>query len=617
MANVLAFLSQPIALAIAGALLLILAVAFGIGRYRYIKYHRPKSFFVRWLTTEQKNALTHAAVPFTVKSLGPGEEGVLFAWRDFKRARKVLRARVIESFELDDNRTHEVVLTFALPKDRALRAFRVTDAGYGTRWYERRWYRWFYARKLVPVVRDVLLPSVKTNVVVHSMGEPHEPIVDESFHVFLYSTSRGSSGQYLPDRLLGVPLRYRRHEAFVPGGLGVPIIDNATNIAVAELVDNCLYVHLDVIGNVWQDDPDLGLLVRVLQRVDEELVADKFLADIVRQANSQCPLPAGTTEGAASNVACEGFGGRRQTVVTSLVKEVLGPAVGTDVIVKNCAGSNQPPIEDGKFHILFHASPMGSASMDTPERIWGYRLLKRGPAFVPSASGVPIIDDGGFIVGELVGNNLYLHQEYIYYGARVEAALLARLLLEVRKQLSEARTATPETLSRRLAEHFEQECRRQVESCTARGLKATAQDMAKAQSNLRDLLKGTRLAEINLLRLEAAPQEELGREYDELLKLANVVDVRVSNDTLVVATKTLYCVNPKTKRKHEIGAFEIHISMRNQTIKWFNQTRKVTGGRRGMNAPHVDENGNACFGNTKELFPMLIARREFASVVQL
>jgi hypothetical protein len=260
---------------------------------------------------------------------------------------------------------------------------------------------------------------------------------------------------------------------------------------------------------------------------------------------------------------------------------------------------------------------MGSASMDTPERIWGYRLLKRGQAFVPSASGAPIIDDGGFIVGELVGSNLYLHQEYIYYGAKVEAALLARLLLEVRKQLQEARAGTPETLSEKLAQHFEEECRRQVVSCSTRGLKASAHDVAKAQSHLRDLLKGTRLAEINLLRLEAAPQEELGREYDELLKLANVVDVRVSNDTLVVATKTLYCVHPKTGRKHEIGAFEIHISMRHQTIKWFNQTRKVTGGRRGMNAPHVDENGNACFGNTKELFPMLIARREFASAVEL
>ena len=36
-----------------------------------------------------------------------------------------------------------------------------------------------------------------------------------------------------------------------------------------------------------------------------------------------------------------------------------------------------------------------------------------------------------------------------------------------------------------------------------------------------------------------------------------------------------------------------------------------------MNAPHVDENGNACMGNTKDLFPTLIAKREFASVAEL
>ena len=36
-----------------------------------------------------------------------------------------------------------------------------------------------------------------------------------------------------------------------------------------------------------------------------------------------------------------------------------------------------------------------------------------------------------------------------------------------------------------------------------------------------------------------------------------------------------------------------------------------------MNAPHVDPNGNACMGNTRDLFPALIQKREFASAVQL
>jgi len=616
-AHVFSFLSQPIALAVEGVLLLALVGFLAAWRYRYVKYFRPKRYFVRLLTSEQLNALKHAAVPFNTAAVNPGEEGILIPQPDFKRALKALRARVVERIDIG-NRIEETVLAFALQCDPALQAFQTTlhDTTL-LRWYQRWYYSLRYGRKILDVVRDGLMPSVKTDIRVHmTRGGVDCPVVDESFHVFLYAAPADANKVRPPGRLLGLDLA-RTRGAFGTSGQGVPIIDETSQFAIAELVDNCLYVSLDVTGTQWKTRPDLGLLVRVLQKVDEELIADKFLAEIVERANAEHPPLPEAPDSQPRNVSSEGFGGRRQTVLTSLVRDILLPAVHADVLVKQCAGSNQPPIEDGTFRIFFHASPMGSMSMETPERIWGYRLLKRGQAFVPSAMGVPIIDDAGFIVGELVGNNLYLHQEYIHYGSKIEAAMVARLLLEVRKELHSARNATAETLSRKLADHFADECSRQMKSCAARGLKATTQEMTKARNNLREVIKNARLAEGNLLRLQAAPSEELGREYDELLKLANVIDVRVSADTLVVVTKTLNCVHPKTKQKHEIGAFEIHISMRYHTIKWYNQTRKVQGGRSSMNAPHVDENGNACFGNTKELFPMLISKREFASAVEL
>lgn len=614
---VFSFLSHPIALAVEGVLVLALFAFLGYRRWYYVKHRRPKNFFVRLLTNEQVNVLRHAGVSATPTALEPGADGVLIPFSDFKRGLKALRARVVDRINRD-NRIEEVVLAFALPKDSDLTRFTVTiDDSHTQRWYRRWYYKLRHGRRVAGVVRDVLMPSVKTNLVVHlSRGNTEAPIVDESFHVFLHSAPGSSRGVHAPDPLLGQPVG-RRYRSYTPTGQGVPILDDRTHFAVAELVDNCLYVHLNVLGEYWNSHPDLGLLVRALQKVDEELIADKFLTEIAKQANTDYPFTPETTDATPHNVSAEGFGGRRLTVLTSLVRDILLPAVGADVLVKDCAGSNQRPLEDGTFRIFFHASPIGSASMETPERVWGYRLLKRGPAFVPSAAGHPIIDDAGFIVGELVGNNLYLHQEYIHYGTKIEAAMVARLLLEVRKELHAAKTATAETLSRKLAEHFVGECRRQITSCTARGLNASPQDVTRARTELRDGIKTTRLAELNLFRLQAAPSEEIGREYDELLKLANVVDVRVSNDTIVVVTKTLYCVHPKTRQKHEIGAFEIHISTRAATIKWYNQTRKVLGGRGSMNAPHVDENGNACFGNTKELFPMLINKREFASAVEL
>jgi hypothetical protein len=43
----------------------------------------------------------------------------------------------------------------------------------------------------------------------------------------------------------------------------------------------------------------------------------------------------------------------------------------------------------------------------------------------------------------------------------------------------------------------------------------------------------------------------------------------------------------------------------------------VDGFEEDMNAPHVYSDGHACLGNVEDLFPELIAKRDFASALQL
>ncbi|MBI4533895.1 MAG: hypothetical protein HY711_08090 [Candidatus Melainabacteria bacterium] len=602
--------SNAVILASTGTVLIVLIGLLIFWRYRHILKHRPDSYFIRWLSKEQKSRLSQASVPFTTTAVEPGEEGVLLSCRNLKRALKVLKAQIVETFVLHDKQIHEIVLTVSLPKIPPLRQYTVTVKSELAGWY----YRWYCGRKIARVVRDVLLPSIKTNIVVHL--DPRStcvPNIDENFHVLLYSSLKQDSSVHPPGKLFGVPVLFKS-QAYLPSLQGIPIIDGATNFAVAELVDNCLYLHLDMLGDIANNSPQLGLLARVLERVDEELIADRVLADILKATNIQ-NNSVDTDKSHAVEVA--GFSGRRETVIASLVRDILLPAVKSNIIVKNCQGHNETPVSDGAFRVFFFSSPIGSPYLETPESLWGHRLLKRGLAFVPSAMGLPIIDDAGFIVGELVDGNLYLHQEYIHCGSKAEAALLARLLVEVRHELSEAASATSESLTKLIANHFDNECLRQANACAAHPVSLSVPELTKQRISLRKLVKDTHLAELHLVRFQAAPQEELGREFDELLKLANVTDVKMTNDALVVSTRTLYCVHPKTKQKHEIGAFEIHIYMGRNAIKWFNKTRRVHGGRNNMNAPHVDENGNACFGNTKDLFPMLISRREFVSAVEL
>ena len=458
------------------------------------------------------------------------------------------------------------------------------------------------------------MPSVKKDIVVHLRnGRPASPVTDGKFHLHLYSTPENlAGGVNAPARLMGVRVP-TQNRAFGASGTGVPIIEPITNFTLAELVDNNLYVHLDLVTPYGASESD-GLLYRLLQQVQGELAADQFLEDLIAQvkAENQAVCVEGTGD---FRVEGEGIAGRRLVVLSHLVREILTPVVSSNVIIRDCNGLNATPVNDGNFRIFLHSSPIGAPCLTAPERVWGHRMLKRETAFAPSAHGMPLIDDNGFIVGEIVGRNLYLHMHYIHFGAKMEAALAAKLLLEVRKEVQGAVDADNNAITRKVAEHYVQECTRQFNAAKAK--RVSSADLGTAQAAFHEHLRGALLEEFDLLRLQAAPAEEIGREFDELTQLANVNGVRVDGHQIVVSTDILYCINPNTGLRHEIGAFDIQIDISTNMIKWFNKTRKVPGGSGNMNAPHVDPNGNACMGNTRDLFPALIQKREFASAVQL
>lgn len=571
----------------------------------------PNNVFVRWLTEGQKEKLRLASIPYTQLNAGPGEDGVSFSPQSFARAKRLLKGKVIEVFPPSTGRAfEEAVLAFPNPNARELRSFDTKVAG-SLRWYDLRGL--IKRRKLASVVSNALMPSVKKDIVIHlSHGQAAAPVNDGKFHVFLHSTPANVGAVNVPSRLLGATMQ-NRATAFSASGNGVPIIEPNSNFAVAELVDTNLYVHLDLVTKRTLNVRS-GVLLRVLQQVEGELAADQFLAEIIESVKAEDAVSGNT---ASSNfvVENEGVTGRRAVVLSSLVKEILAPVVGSNVVIRNCAGQNANPVEDGKFRIFLYSSPIGAPCMVAPERVWGHRMLKREPAFAPSANGMPIIDDNGFIVGEIIGRNLYLHMQFIHFGAKMEAALAAKLLVEVRKEVTSAVGADRQAITEKVGEHFVDECLRQFSE--GKGRKVTSAEVSQAQANFSSQLRAARLDEFNLFRLQAAPGEEIGREFDELMNLANVKNVRVEGDLIVVTTDKIYCVHPKTNVKYDIGAFDIHISTADNMIKWFNKTRKVTGGNGAMNAPHVDGNGNACMGNTKDLFPNLISRREYSSAIQL
>jgi hypothetical protein len=584
------------------------------------------SYVVRFLTSEQKDALKRAGIPFETVRLSGGIEGVRFGAIQSKRVLRTLNAKLVSSFA-SSNKCDEVILHFVPAADSELRDFKVSVDGKLRS----------NKRTVVAAVRDLLMPSVRKNIVLHTACVKAAPIRDDDFHVFLHSAESGSANVNTPEQIWYAPVS-SGYQSFPPSGRGVPFIDATSNFVVAELIDNCLYLHPDVlcdredrkrnavtqffVDRGWSRwfSPQLGLLVRILQNVKEELVADQYLTEIINTLKSDGLV---TDRSAAERytVTTEGLSGRRQEVFQSLVRALLLPVVTSYVRIVHCGGRvRSPAAAGGPFNIYIASSPSGSQLLDTPTSIWGYRLLKSEKAFVPSTQGLPVVDDQGFIVAELLDSNLYLHSSFIHYGTKAEAALLARILLEVRKELTGMTGLTPAELDRRVAKHFESECERQLAYgvVPANRVDAVKAELRQTQSNYRTLLKSAVAAESELYRVEAAPTDELGREFDALLRIPKVKDVKVTRDHIVVSTDILNCTDPRDRVAHEIGAFEIFIPVnQNNAVIWKNMTRRVDGDYRNMNAPHVNNEGLACLGNVKDVFPALIAKREFAAAIEV
>lgn len=201
--------------------------------------------------------------------------------------------------------------------------------------------------------------------------------------------------------------------------------------------------------------------------------------------------------------------------------------------------------------------------------------------------------------------------------------LLDRLLPQVVEQdpekLAAAIAAANEAERDRSREAYVKECSKRFEK-TVEGTKKAIADghaaVTKLQEELVKKIREARGAECKLEQLEAsrgAQAEGYGQEFDKLLVVPKVMRVEAKEGKVVVYTDTLYCLDPRTGVRHEIGAFRIELDTTRGAPRWFNLTRRVDAYKSQQMAPHIWSDGDACLGNTAEVFPELIGNYEFAA----
>lgn len=610
---------------------------------------RPRSstnYLIRYLTDEQVEALRAANVPFSANGtkaedrsiplyhlLVPDpQSGVIVAGKHLRSALAQLRATVAYSVRGSTEKSEELILRFNAAADEDLSGFQVHVGDL----YD------FNRETVSSVVREVILPVVKKDIVVHAGGYAQNPASDGRFHIYFWASPPESKGQIdAPDKLAGVPVAPGT-SSFKPSGRGLPIYDEQGSFVIAELVDeNNLYIHPDILQQALESrrsqsffgnggfsryirtllvnrkrNQDLGLLVRLLQRVSEELQVPAKLRRICAELNKSLPRPL-----VKRKATSQGLSGRRRDLIEILCEELLTPVVGADVVVWHKGGKAAQPVGDSRFHVMLHSGPTGTPLATAPSRLWGAALSINGTSFYPSTLGLPLTDNEGNLVGELLNRNLYIGHELMKFGSREDAATLIRVLLHVRRELERFQTLTEAELEESVAAQFAAEYVRQCPPSTREAAltdKKLASSLAQARREYAACLAATLVSQNDWFRLSTGPDAELANEFDAVLSIPKVRGVEFHKDAwLLVKTDMIFCTDPRTGSKHEIGEFDIYIPIEGPSIYWKNRTRHIKTPNGVMNAPHVNNEGLACLGNAKDEVHMLLRGRHYAAAIEL
>lgn len=306
-------------------------------------------------------------------------------------------------------------------------------------------------------------------------------------------------------------------------------------------------------------------------------------------------------------------------------RQILTPLLQCDIVLHRQRGYVQPN-PDGKFHIHIGSSaePNG-LTQSPPSHVFGAPVDGNGLSFsgtplAPSGLGISIVDEyTQYVAAELIGKNLYIFDDLLYFGGSVKEEMIFRLVLH---RLVAHLDVPAERRQKHYRNMFIEECSKS----SARSMAAVdPQQELALRERLRDLKKSlsktTRSAHVDeerILRDNQVAAGALALEYDGLLQIPKVKDVTIDGNNIVVYTDVLYCRDDRTGYIHEIGAFKIELPITNGfSPRWFNETRKVDAFQGSQQAPHIWADGSACLGNTAALFSDLFSRRQFALAAQL
>jgi hypothetical protein len=330
-----------------------------------------------------------------------------------------------------------------------------------------------------------------------------------------------------------------------------------------------------------------------------------------------------------------GEGDRRS--YAKLVREILVPVVKKDVIIRVPHGDVCEVQSNRYFHINIWSAPeRGEFNEKPPEKIWGIKVNMRDSGPKPSETGIVVYDEEtGWAVGELIGDNLYIHHDLCHSGTKEEFQIFSRLLQEIAlvyqltpEQIEERKKAQFEKKKLRSRQEYIRECAKRLEKIRQGSVEKLERGKEEIHNLQRKLtqkileMKGLERKLDQVSKAREAEEKEWSKEYDSILAVDGVKEIFVRNGIIRVIVEHVYITHENYEGKFlDIGEMEIKIFTdgSNGGVAFENLTRRGKGSMKGYNIihPHVRSSGEACWGNISENVAELIGMLEYSALIQL
>lgn len=303
-----------------------------------------------------------------------------------------------------------------------------------------------------------------------------------------------------------------------------------------------------------------------------------------------------------------------------LVQDTLGKVVDSHFRLHVPHSQKRAPTnEEGWIEINIWSSP-DDGQMECPEKMWGINVSCCDNANIgPWISGNPVITEEGDEVGAFDKHNIYLYWDAVEHNDENSEKILRKFFEFVAKYWEKGSGFDKDIVCKQYVKH----CKGRA-AALLREMERDYDDLCNRIVNnkekmIRDIREARRL-EVDLVARRSsdeALEKQLRKEFEALCAIPHVRGVNWRGDNLTVTTDVLYCQDPRSKKWHEIGAFNLVVDQNSSEVRFYNLTRQLNTYENGMHGPHLFPTGRACMGNMQEILPRLVANYEWSAAVEV